>query len=365
VTSDTAITLFCQGALAGRFDDALGGLEVARRAPIERLMRRSRLAVLSATAADAAPTSLESPEEQWLRSRFGAPDEASIAAYEAAAAAGDGGLPAGWIIRPCSLHVGLDHLVLLPPAATGLSATESDALLEASTDWLADEPVRLDAIAPGLWRLTELEPQRTRFGQMRGASSRQACGRNIDVWLPSGEGARAWRRLANELQMLWHQHPVNLRRSETGQPVVNGLWFEGQTLPLSARPFDLIVSDDPVLAGLARISGARALPAAATEDAIAALSKQSATRPAVTRVLIDPGCWSEAQIDQDAGRWCSGWRDFAQWFEGFDARVGPGRSAGLDWLLTGTTRSVQLQIARRGLLRFWRDSAPQRCFEID
>jgi len=361
VTSDTAITLLCQGALDGRFDDAMGGLESQHRARIERLLRRSRRSIVPPDGGTDAPaTSLESPEEQWLRRTFGVPSAASVGAYEAAAADQDRGLPSGWIIRPCSLHVGLDHLVLLPPATTGLSAAESDALLEASRGWLDEEPVKLESISPGLWLLVELEPQRTRFDQMRGAGSRQACGRNIDVWLPQGAAARGWRRLANELQMLWHQHPVNLRRSEAGQPLINGLWFEGQALPLIARPFELIVSDDPVLAGLARASGARALPLNALEEALARRQADGALEP---RWLVDPGCWSDAQLDQDPGRWCAGWQQFADWFEGFDQRVGPGRSAALQWLLTGTTQVLQLRIERRGLLRFWRDSAPQRFFE--
>lgn len=360
MTSDTAITLLCQGALDGRFDDAIGGLESRQRARIERLLRRSRRRIKAPEAGSDTPAaSLESLEEQWLRCSFGIPSDASVGAYAAAAGAQEGGLASGWIIRPCSLHVGLDHLVLLPPTATGLSAAESDALLETSRGWLAEEPVKLEPISPGLWLLIELEPQRTRFDQMRGASSRQACGRNIDVWLPQGTAARGWRRLANELQMVWHEHPVNLRRSEAGQPLINGLWFEGQALPLTTRPFDLIVSDDPVLAGLAQASGARALPVAALDETLARRNADGATGQ---RWLVDPGCWSATQFDQDTDRWCAGWQQFAAWFEGFDQRVRPGRAAALQWLLTGTTRCLQLQIERHGLLRFWRDSAPQRFF---
>lgn len=366
MTSETAITLLCQGALAGRFDDAITALGPRTGARVQRLLRRARSVATPGPRVDPARSALEveSPEERWWRECFAVAPEASIGAYEAMTRSGAGASASGWIIRPCSLHIGLDHLVLMPAASIGLSAEESDALLEASQAWLAGEPIRITSVTAGLWQLTELEPSRTRFDEMRGASSRQACGRNIDIWLPKGPAARGWRRLANELQMLWHQHPVNLRRSEAGLPVINGLWFEGRALPLAARPFDLIVSDDPVLAGLAVASGAALFPTSRWGEALLDQPATSGPGRRIRRLLIDPGCWSDqAQSDRDALEWQAGWQRFAQWFDIFDERVRPGRSATIDWRLTGKTQIGHLHISRHALLRFWHNSAPQRLFE--
>ena len=54
-----------------------------------------------------------------------------------------------------------------------------------------------------------------------------ACGHNIDVWSPNGGSARDWRRLQNEVQMLWHQHPLNDAREQNNHPRINGLWLWG------------------------------------------------------------------------------------------------------------------------------------------
>jgi len=53
--------------------------------------------------------------------------------------------------------------------------------------------------------------------------------------LPQGPDAGAWRRYQSEIEMLLHEHPVNVERERSGLPPANALWFyEGGTLP--ARP---------------------------------------------------------------------------------------------------------------------------------
>jgi hypothetical protein len=57
----------------------------------------------------------------------------------------------------------------------------------------------------------------------------RALGRNVDIWMPSGneQAARLWRRLHNELQMSWHEHRINQRREQQGLAVANGVWLYG------------------------------------------------------------------------------------------------------------------------------------------
>ena len=38
---------------------------------------------------------------------------------------------------------------------------------------------------------------------------------------------RPWRRLLNEIQMAWYEHPVNEARAQRGLPPVNALWLYG------------------------------------------------------------------------------------------------------------------------------------------
>jgi len=73
--------------------------------------------------------------------------------------------------------------------------------------------------------------------------------------LPQGPDAAAWRRYQSEIEMLLHEHPVNVERERAGRPPANTLWFyEGGTLPPRPRPV-------PSIATFATLGIARALAA--------------------------------------------------------------------------------------------------------
>jgi hypothetical protein len=55
----------------------------------------------------------------------------------------------------------------------------------------------------------------------------EALGGQLLAHLPEGDGARLWRRLGTEAQILLHQHPLNAARAGRGLPPVNTLWFWG------------------------------------------------------------------------------------------------------------------------------------------
>jgi hypothetical protein len=46
-------------------------------------------------------------------------------------------------------------------------------------------------------------------------------------WWPQEDSLREWRRLLNEIQMVWHEHPVNLARAERAELPINSLWLFG------------------------------------------------------------------------------------------------------------------------------------------
>jgi hypothetical protein len=51
--------------------------------------------------------------------------------------------------------------------------------------------------------------------------------RGILPYLPTGPDARTWTRWQNEIQMLLHDHPVNVAREARGRVPVTGVWFWG------------------------------------------------------------------------------------------------------------------------------------------
>jgi hypothetical protein len=101
------------------------------------------------------------------------------------------------------------------------------------------------------------------FTNLESYSIDQAHGRNIDWWMPrdtNEEGiAKRWRKLQNEIQMLWHISTVNEEREQRGMPSINSLWISGigklsdvKTSPAVQQSKHLYGSH-PLLAGLAKL----------------------------------------------------------------------------------------------------------------
>ncbi len=54
---------------------------------------------------------------------------------------------------------------------------------------------------------------------------------DVAAFLPKGEGALAWAKVQNEIQMLLFNHPINIVRTEQGKPELNSIWFYGEGQP--------------------------------------------------------------------------------------------------------------------------------------
>jgi hypothetical protein len=160
-------------------------------------------------------------------------------------------------IQPVHLHATRDHLVLMHPDHIPLSAAESADLLAEAKPLFQDE-FKADLIAadPHHWFINPAH-----FASLVTHSVDQAHGRNIDWWLPRDTTevgrARAWRKLQNEIQMLWHISPVNEARQASGLPAINSIWISGigsisdLKAPNEIRAARHIITDHPVLKGLA------------------------------------------------------------------------------------------------------------------
>jgi hypothetical protein len=160
-------------------------------------------------------------------------------------------------IQPVHLHATRDHLVLMHPDHIPLSAAESADLLAEAQPLLRDE-FKADVIAadPHRWFINPAH-----FASLATHSIDQAHGRNIDWWLPrdtiEAGTARAWRKLQNEIQMLWHISPVNEARQASGLPTINSIWISGigsiddLQAPNEIRAASHIITDHPVLIGIA------------------------------------------------------------------------------------------------------------------
>lgn len=340
----TAI-LLCPGALDSD-DDRPGLVPPVARAFLGGVLRRAQCVI---EAAPAVPDERELAHETWLRAALGVASADAVGAY-AACASGEVPAPqSGWVVRPVHLHLGMDHVVLAPPLALTLSATEAQALLATANELLGGEGVRLVGAAGGCWRLLCESPL-----VLRTCSSERASRRDVFTFMPQGEDARRWRRLHNEIQMGWHRHPVNVAREERGEDPVNGIWIEGCTGPLAASTrFSHVCAQTPVLAGLAHAAGI-ALTVQTPGEAPHAALADALTGAAET--LIELALWRQDAVAWNPQRHELGWQELEA-IVGAALRTAP-RSARLEIVLTGQFRVATLRWSGADRWKFWRRLDP-------
>lgn len=95
-------------------------------------------------------------------------------------------------------------------------------------------------------------PQSTPLWKMGGA--------NVFDNLPLSKTRTNWRAVSNEIQMLLHDHPVNVRRAEVGAPAINALWiWGGGTLSQAIEAKDPALEPPAFTNVVARLALARGL----------------------------------------------------------------------------------------------------------
>lgn len=290
------------------------------------------------------------PAAEWLAARGEAP--VAVHAPWRVWLTGDALAPAGGLERhaagPCLRALDGD-------ACTGQTwAALRPVHLLAAIDHLqvADRPVDLDAgeaeaIAADLGRHFAADGLVFRAGSRRdwllGIDREVRCdtcapdglpGRNLRELMPRGEHAAAVSSFMNEVQMLLHEHPVNLARAARGAPPVNALWPWGYGRVAAHAPLDLpaLCTDDDWLAGAWRVHGATALGTDALEAVL---------RDGVRDVLV---AWSQPAAAAALERGC---------FEPAVQALGRGDMV-VDLLIGGRSWRVDWRARRR----FWRRRRP-------
>lgn len=334
------------GALAAtQLRDEIRGTWSTRAAAlpdVSAFARRLRRARIVARTRDDDPAPAELPDERWLRECFAL--DGALPACTLDATAGD-----ALVVRPVHLHLGLDHLVLAPPARSVLDENEARALADTANRWLAEDGLALTPVRADAWRLDvhndEARAAVAAFGTLRAPSARVASGRNIAAWLPQGEAAARWRAFENLVQMAWHEHPVNQLRALDGRLPITALWLEGRAGAAHRRAFARVLSDDPALRGLAQRAG----------SAVAAFDTGG---PYDDGTLVDAGFWKDTLADGDADAWDEAWIAFDRWFENAATGATP-----LRLVLTGERECIELAFERSDRFKLWRSLAREALFE--
>jgi len=199
-------------------------------------------------------------------------------------------------LQPVHLHATRDHLILMGQNQIDLTSGESAQLLKAALPFIEEDFQSSVLFHNQHYWFVPAGP----FSSLATYSVDQAHGRNIDWWMPRDtreEGiAKQWRKLQNEIQMLWHIGPVNEEREQRGMPSINSIWISGIgklddiQAPALLKQSQHLIGPHPMLAGLSR---ALSLPHEITLNehnlagAFAWLDQPQAAWPQLSRALLD------------------------------------------------------------------------------
>ena len=214
-------------------------------------------------------------------------------------------------LQPVHLHATRDHLILMGQNQIDLTAEESAQLLKAALPFIEEDFGNPILFHNQHYWFISAGP----FSSLASHSVDQAHGRNIDWWMPRDtheEGiAKQWRKLQNEIQMLWHIGPVNEEREQRGMPSINSIWISGigklnDVMPAeSIKQSQRLIGKNPLLLGLARylnITYAENLEGQDLAETFAWLDQPQLSWPQVSAALLNKKIDEVAIIDFPKGR---------------------------------------------------------------
>ncbi|MFT5645209.1 MAG: hypothetical protein ACI83P_002776, partial [Janthinobacterium sp.] len=124
-----------------------------------------------------------------------------------------------FIVNPVHIQIARNHLLMDDPRKLQLEDADARALFESAKPYFEEIGKSLLYGDARTWFMRADD-----WAGLRTATPDAATGQNLAAWMPEGDGAQACRKLQNEIQMLWYQHPVNQARQAMGQPAINSFW---------------------------------------------------------------------------------------------------------------------------------------------
>lgn len=187
-------------------------------------------------------------------------------------------------LQPVHIHIARDHLVLTDQRRLDISEQESSVLFEIAKTATDEAGMTLQYGDASTWFL-----RADGWTALKTASADAACGHNVDIWMPDGEHARAWRKLQNEIQMMWFAHTLNDEREAQGKKTINSVWLSGGA--------------DTLMQQEKRIDTARSFADLLSAPDLQNLqnAQNNATTTDTTCVLLEH--LTESAINSDWGQW--------------------------------------------------------------
>lgn len=161
------------------------------------------------------------PHEFWLARSLGLVDGDRLAL--AGAVMRGFGLDPGaddWlIVHPAHIEIARTHLSMMDLRRLALVESHARALFDSAKPYFDEDGHTLLFGDASTWFMRAGD-----WASLATTSPEATGGMNLTDSLPLGDRALAYRKLQNEVQMLWHSHPANAEREARGLPAINGFW---------------------------------------------------------------------------------------------------------------------------------------------
>ncbi|NYT77065.1 hypothetical protein H0A71_08685 [Alcaligenaceae bacterium] len=127
-----------------------------------------------------------------------------------------------WLVELVHVAPSRDGAALIPASELAITPEQSVALFESVQPFFEEDGFALQPCDTNRWRI---QPPSGHSAPV--ASPMLVSLSSVNEWWSQDAASRPWRRLANEVQMRWFDHPVNLARQQQGLPAINSLWLFG------------------------------------------------------------------------------------------------------------------------------------------
>jgi hypothetical protein len=252
-----------------------------------------------------------------------------------------------WICAdPVHLQLQRGHFSVIADAFKAIDLEQVRQLTDTLNENFSPDGMRFSAPRVDRWYLHVEAPP-----NLGTCSLSEAMGQNAISSMFQGGDALQWRARLNEIQMLLHDHPVNLELEKRGGLPMNSLWlWGGGVLPARVERNAVAVwALDPLTRGLAKNHGATVaqLPASAGEWLENGL--QQSTH------LIDFGCPKFADQHNDPRELIEVMKRFeGLWFTPLLQSLWHGRLARISLHFATAQRVESYSLTRADMWKFWR-----------
>ena len=161
------------------------------------------------------------------------------------------------MVDPVHVRAEPDHALVHSAHALNLCAPEAEALLDTLNQHFKEDAIEFVSGNDNRWYIAGVDGSGLRTQPLT-----RVADRNMTGFIDAGQQPQAWRQLITEVQMILHDHPVNLARAEKNLLPINSVWcWGGQAPPAEVDIGDQrIFADDAFTRGLARLSAFKTFP---------------------------------------------------------------------------------------------------------